>query len=299
MNAKFTLVFCFLMLATAASTQTVTTNGKCSFQTITVPGEFSSSAEGINDIGAVVGGFSQSLRNPQTQGFLLFQGKFTTFSFPGAAATIANDINNNSQIVGSYSDNAGHEHGFIVHSGGFQTIDFPNAPNGTRPLAINRVGAIVGGLPGANGGERAFLLFNGRFTPFTFPGAVETEARGINDNSVITGTYRMVTGGPVHGFKVRNGQFATFDFPGALDTFLARENNKGELVGSYRASDGIHGFSFDQGRFSTIDDPDALAAAPPGTFINGLNNNDRITGGFTNNNIIGAKAFQANCESVF
>ena len=38
-----------------------------------------------------------------THGFLLYQGKFTTFMFPGSTDTIAHDINTTGTIVGDYT----------------------------------------------------------------------------------------------------------------------------------------------------------------------------------------------------
>jgi uncharacterized membrane protein len=245
-----------------------------------------------------VGSFSTGLRT-SGQAFLLFNGKFTPFTFPGSVSTGAFDINNHAQIVGSYSDRNGRNHGFFVHSGGFQTIDVSGAVNGTFPNGINNTGDIVGGFFGASGGERSFLLHRGKFTFFRFPGSVSTEATSVNINSVIVGTYRnSMVGGRIHGFMVRNGAFATLDFPGAINTFPAKINDQGEVVGSYQKSDFVaHGFVMAHGRFTTINKPPEA----PGTQTNirGVNNLSRIVGSFSDANIFGVLAFQGNCTAVF
>jgi uncharacterized membrane protein len=272
----------------------------CVFQNLNLAGVFSSAATGINDVGALVGAFSPGLRTP-SQPFLFFQGSFVPFAFPGSIAGGASDINNQSQIVGSYIDAAGREHGFFVHSGAFQTIDAPGTNAGTRLTGINNNGDIVGGVLDASGGERAFLLHHGKFFFFSFPGAVVTEAASINVQSLIVGTYRdSVVGGVIHGFTVQNGAFSTIDFPGAVDAFPSKVNDRGDIVGSYDGSDfNQHGFVLTAGKFITIDKPVEPNATQPQTNILGVNNVSQIVGGFSDSNIIGALAFQADCRKVF
>lgn len=301
--AQFTLLLCIVAFTTfsingSAQEESTTASATCSFQDLNLQA-FSSSAGGINDVGAVVGSFSTALRAPTGKAFLLFQGKFTPFTFPGSVETGAFDINNHAQIVGAYSDRAGRNHGFLAHSGGFRTIDVPGAVNGTFPNGINNTGDIVGGFVGASGGERSFLLHQGKFTFFRFPGSVSTEAMSININSVIVGTYQNTSvGGRTHGFRARNGVFATLDFPGAVNTFPAKINDLGEIVGSYQNSDfTTHGFVLAHGKFTTIDKP---AEAPQTqTNIRGVNNRSQIVGSFADNNIFAVLAFQANCKAVF
>ena len=297
---KFILLSCIVAFSISsinASAQDASSVATCSFQDLNLQAFFSS-AGGINDVGAVVGSFSGGLRTPG-QAFLLFQGKFTPFTFPGSVSTGAFDINNHAQIVGAYSDRSGRNHGFVVRSGGFKTIDVPGAVNGTFANGINNNGDIVGGFFGTSGGERSFLLHAGKFTFFRFPGSVSTEATSININSVIVGTYRKtLVGGRIHGFMVRNGVFATLDFPGAVNTFPAKVNDQGEIVGSYEKSDfAAHGFVLAHGKFTTIDKPPEA----PGTRTNirGVNNRSRIVGSFSDENIFAVLGFQANCTAVF
>ena len=146
---KFTRLTCiviFSVFSASGLAQDASSTGTCSFQDLKLQA-FSSSASGINDIGAVVGSFSTGLRT-SSQAFLLFNGRVTPFTFPGSVSTGAFDINNHAQIVGSYSDRSGRNHGFFVQSGGFQTIDVSGAVNGTFPNGINNTGDIVGGFFG-------------------------------------------------------------------------------------------------------------------------------------------------------
>jgi hypothetical protein len=280
----------FLSLSTLAFSQT------CSFQTIIVPGALKTSAEGINDQGAVVGNFNSA--DGSAQSFLLFQGNFSFFTFPGSTSTDTRDINNHSQIIGTFLDSAGFEHGFMVLNGNFQQIDVPFPNNGTFVSGINNnnPGDMVGFFTDANTGRDVSFLRqrNGTFTQFTFPGSVQTEARGINVNSIIVGTYNNLGDSVGHGFMVRNGDFQTIDFPGARDTQPQNVNDKNEIVGLYRgAADGIeHGFSLvlATSTFTTIDN------SPNVININGVNNNDQVAGSNTG---LRGTAFQADCTAVF
>jgi len=288
------LALCNCAISTAFAQET------CVFEDLNLAETFSSAGTGINDVGAVVGAFSQGLRT-SSQAFLFHQDKFSPFMFPGSAATGASDINNQSQIVGSYTDSTNREHGFFAHSGDFQTIDVPGAVGGTRLMGINHNGDVVGGALDASGQERAFILHRGSFIFFSFPGAVVTEATGINVQSVIVGTYRdSVVGGIIHGFMVRNGAFTNIDFPGATSTFPSKVSDHGDIVGSYQARDfSQHGFVLAEGRFLTIDRPIEPPATHPATNVFGVNNLSEIVGSFSDSNIIGALGFRADCKKAF
>jgi probable HAF family extracellular repeat protein len=70
------------------------------FTTLDVPGATSTGASGINDLGQIVGGYS----NPDTtgHGFLLSSGGYTTLDVPDGRTTNPRGINASGQIVGYY-----------------------------------------------------------------------------------------------------------------------------------------------------------------------------------------------------
>ena len=78
--------------------------------TLDVPGSLSSSttADGINDLGQIVGYYQDAARNGH--GFLYDQGNYTPLDVPGAYITYATGINASGQIVGYYGDAAGRTH---------------------------------------------------------------------------------------------------------------------------------------------------------------------------------------------
>src|SRR5690242_11841111 len=85
----------------AALLLTVGTAGAATWTTIDVPGSFSTSVQGLNSSGEMVGYFSDG----QTfHCFTLISGTFTTMDAPGSTATLCTGINDSGQISGYYTD---------------------------------------------------------------------------------------------------------------------------------------------------------------------------------------------------
>ncbi len=95
------------------------------------------------------------------------------------------------------------------------------------------------------------------FVTIDFPGATKTEARGINPQGDIVGTYWV--GAISHGFLLKDGNYTSLDFPG--DEIKSTEANAisvtGDIVGSYTMLSGrIHGYLLTKhGEWSTVDYP--------------------------------------------
>jgi hypothetical protein len=128
---------------------------------------------------------------------------------------------------------------------------------------------------------------------FSFPGAHDTEANGLNDNSVIVGTFSKF-GARQQGFQVRHGAFSSIDFPGSSSTIATKVNNAGDIVGTYVGESGQHGYVLTKGKFITIDGPGAQA-----TFIAGVNNLKQIVGGVATATSFNSLAFKGDCADVF
>ena len=85
----------------------------------------------------------------------------------------------------------------------------------------------------------------GQFTSIVFPGKAVTAAYGINNLGQIVGTYFDVAGDQVlgvHGFVLTNGTFTTIDFPkqptaGPTATYAVGINDAGDIVGGYNDDD--------------------------------------------------------------
>jgi len=120
------LSVCFMAAtATAAFAQAGATTGKCSFQQLNFPPPATNGqAVALNDLGGIAGSFLDSKN--EGHGFLLYQGKLTTFKFPGSVSTSVSDMSRNGIIVGGYFNADGKGHAFMVHAGGFRNITITN-----------------------------------------------------------------------------------------------------------------------------------------------------------------------------
>jgi len=88
--------------------------------------QFGTLADGINNIGQVVGHFQDA--GSVFHGFLKNGDRFTTIDLPAALSTYALDINDSGEIDGFYFDTTGTPHGFVRgRDGQFTTFDVPGA----------------------------------------------------------------------------------------------------------------------------------------------------------------------------
>ena len=126
------------------------------------------------------------------------------------------------------------------------------------------------------------------YAPVNVPGAVETDARGINNNGEIVGFYKTascidadftVPNCTVKGFKFVNGAFVKLMVPNSVSTAILGVNDLGDLVGFYKKSDGSHhGFIwFHTNVVKTIDFPHPPSAT--NTIPFGINKAGTVVGG--------------------
>jgi hypothetical protein len=197
-----------------------------------------------------------------THGFLDSNGVQSTIddpagSPPNVAAPAQNllGINNLDKAAGFWTDNAGHEHGFVVKLN-------------TQSLSSS-----------------TFI----EIPPTTFPGAVATQASDITNNDLVCGFWTDAKGNN-HGFIGFLGQkFSSFDVSingiAAASTSPFGCNDNGEIVGSFINKAGkVHGFIFLAGTFFRFDAPGSSqkpAFGVMGTLINGVNDRGDIVGFFS------------------
>ena len=98
------------------------------------------------------------------------------------------------------------------------------------------------------------------FTTLDVPGAPLTNARSINDNGQVTGSYS--DGSKEYGFVYSNGTFTTLQVPGATSTWASSINNSGQVAGSYSDGSKEHGFVYSDGTFTILDVPGAIKTLP-------------------------------------
>ena len=239
------------------------------FTQIDAPGAtITTFANGINDAGQIVGGFS----NGYAHGFLDSGGTFTQIDAPGTD-TIANGINDAGQIVGYFYNGTG-EHGFLDSGGTFTQIDAPGATD-TGAAGINDAGQIVGNFFNSTG-EHGSSTAAGPSLKSTLPAltiqrpmasttrgrssGIFSTARASTDSSTAAGPSPKSTcptlpsqlsmasttrgrssdlffqphGQPYHGFLDSGGTFTQIDAPGANSTQANGINDAGQIVGSAR-----------------------------------------------------------------
>jgi len=164
-------------------------------------------------------------------------------------------INNFDEAAGFWTDNNGHEHGFVVELN-------LQSPSSSTFIEI---------------------------PPTTFPGAIATQASDITNNDLVCGFWTDANNNN-HGFFGFLGQtFLTFDVKinrmTATSTSPLGCNDEGEIVGSFTDPNGnVHGFIFVGKRFFQFDAPGSSqtpAFAVAGTIINGVNNRGDIVGFFS------------------
>lgn len=201
------------------------------YSTIDYPGSIGTQAEGINNNGDVVGGYSDAAG--AGHGFLLSGGVYTPLDVPGGQNTFATDINDSGVIVGHYFDlNTLGESGFVFQAGNFSTIDFPGVGN-TFPCSINNGGEIVG-FYSSGVAEHGFEFSTGVWTSLDAPHSSRTFVTGINKKGDLLGVYYDTRISPVlHGFTEGGGVVHILRPPSANLTvqFTGKINDFGQGVG--------------------------------------------------------------------
>lgn len=237
---------------------------------INVPGANydSTVAEGINDMGQIVGHFTDSTGN---HGFLDVNGHFTQIDFPGSSNTGFSGINNAGEIVGGYEDSS--PQGFLYTNGVFSPVNFPgNLYDGTS--AINNLGQITGSVQFRRVAQHGFLYSNGGYSLIILPFTNSfSEAHGINDSGQIVGVYFAAN---ASGFLDTNGVFSSISVPNSDGTYAYGINNSGQIVGFFAEQNHYHGFVDTNGVFTSLDVPRGSD-----TIANGINNEGEIVGSFT------------------
>ena len=243
---------CFIAAtATAAFAQ----NGKCSFQQLNFPPPATNgNAVALNDLGAIAGNFLDSKNT--SHGFLLYQGRLTSFMFPGSSDTNVSDMSRNGIIIGQYVTADGKDHAYMVHSGGFHEITLPGLPNADVTVTgVNANGDVVGDFSDSSvTGSPGFLLHNGKLTILSVPvfGAVATVPTSINDEGVVVGNYFSDTVNENPSFMWKDGVFSDIQPSDSVaPPFMnaAKISNSGVVVGNYAAvaNDGFPGFALKNG----------------------------------------------------
>lgn len=181
---------------------------------------------GINDSGVIAG--EAELNGFEIVGFLYNGTTFRTIRHGTNSATTAQGINNLGSVVGG-TGTPFTTKGFEMHGTMFAIVSPPGLYSYVYDTGINDRGEVVG-WSDDDGFQDGFLYANRQFTTIDYPGADFTEALGINDHGVVSGSYGV--GSRVAGF-VWKSKYVSFSYPGAPYTAAYGINCGRQVVGSY------------------------------------------------------------------
>jgi len=114
------------------------------FSIIDFPGYDAASANGINDLGQIVGTYFNT-DDDMWKGFFYDEATsaYSSISVTDSIDTKLHDINDDGWIIGEYTDPGDHRHGFVKIDDVYTEMIFPDAVV-TIPYAINSDGWVVG-----------------------------------------------------------------------------------------------------------------------------------------------------------
>jgi hypothetical protein len=224
----------------------------------------------------IVGFYTDNATPPATHGFLDSFGVQSTIDDPAGlppnvTTPVQNllGINNALRAAGFWTDNNGHENGFVVE------INTQTTPPSGRfaELTPAKVSTDLGVV------------------------AVATQASDITNNNLVCGFWTDAANPPNnHGFLVYfNTKAHKFNMVQSLTANPAQIpnvtslspfgcNDNGEVVGSYTSNGTVHGFVFDGTDWHSYDaagSSQQAAFGVQGTFINGINNAGSVVGFFS------------------
>jgi YD repeat-containing protein len=223
-------------------------------------------------------------------GFVLDDGRFTSFDVRGAVLTNPYDITNRGQVIGQYYDaDDGEQHGFSRDKQGrITTVDFPGVDGSlNESIGGNDSGEIVGGYGNYDpvAGELHGYVRDrkGRFTTNDFPGALVSGNFKNNNRGQIVGNYsvedRIVPIRQFRAYLYDDGRYTPIDVPGDFYTLAADINDRGQVVGAFLNRERTAGFSFlrdADGTYTRLPDPPGSLQ----TIALGISNNGQIVGAF-------------------
>ena len=251
------------LVATASAAE-----AQYAYTKIMYPGSTWTEASGINDVGQVVGTYTDTAGI--AHGFLYQNGVYTKMDYPGKAHNYAFGINDAGTIVGSFSEvmPRGPYHASLRVGSTWSEFDFPG--NETDGRAINANGDIVGiynagfGTP-----DHGFLKVGDNYTSVDYPGASLTYVFGLNDAGWVTGTYRDGTG-LLKGFAYKDGAYTSIVYPTATETYIGGINNLNAMAGWKVEGGKVSGFVTTAGKFRPVIVPFTNAANTRARAINDL-----------------------------
>ena len=190
---------------------------------------------------------------------------FHFVQYPGSTVTYLLGVSNNDIGVGWYGGSDGKQHGFIVESGKYTTVDDPNGL-GTALYGVNSGGTVVGFYAtGVGVTSQAFSYVNGVFTDIGPTGATSSAALGINDIGDIVGQF-VALDGTSKGWVFNQTSYEIVSVPWSNNTSVWDINNSGLIALQWTTPAGsVKSGIYDGTTLTTVD-----VAGAASTFAYGL-----------------------------
>ena len=202
----------------------------------------STSANGANRKGWVVGSYFVSARDPYQPYLRDPSGAAMEFSVPHAKGGAIATVVNRSRTIAGYAYVSGGARGFFRPAHGTATL-FGGTHHYVYVTGMNDAGTIAGSFD--DGHPVAFVrTSDGTLTTFTGPnGATDTNAYAINNAGTVVGTY-VDSSRNVHGFfRTADGTVTPFDLKGSDGTDIRAINDKGAIAGKTWVGGHVYGFA--------------------------------------------------------
>lgn len=250
------------------------------FTILDVPGATSTVATGINDVGQIVGNYTDASGN---HGFVKAGSVYTPLDQPGEVG----GVNNAGQIVGVTSD-GGLTSSFLKDGTSYTLFRVPPEPIYPhlydRANGINDAGEIVGATDFMTDTALSYWTSGPNSAAWSVFGqsglnSIST-AWDINNAGQIVG--HICENLSCHGYLVVDNVFSTFDVAGVTEfgqTYAFGINDLGQIVGQFSVDlfAPVHGFLKDGASYTQLDVPDATRTVP-----RGINDAGSIVGYFQN-----------------
>ena len=251
---------------------------KLKYSEIRIPGALSTSVNGINDAGDLVGTYIDG--GGASHGFVQTRHGLQEVTVPNAFNASPEGINNQGDVVGFAQDFTGHFQGFLFHNRAFTAIDFPGAID-SFPFDINDQGVIAGTYRINDFSEHGFRFDAAGYATVDDPNQNTTGftvAVGINNRGEIVGQYLDQTFSS-HAFVFDSPVFRDVVVTGGFQPVADDINDAGSVIGTYEDLNSFfHGYVTQGADFRTVDFPGA-----DGTFPFQINASGQIVGQYLDN----------------
>lgn len=216
-----------------------------------------SSANGINNLGQVVGQFNPAVWSYppsffKARSFGYTDGVATEIAVPGSFWSYASAISENGKIVGSASTNGSSMTQAYLYSNG--TVQSLGHLGGGISAAwgVNNSGQVVGQSVDSQQHYYAFVYSNGAMSSLGALGGINSAATAINNSGQISGSANLAGDQKSHAFLYANGAMQDLGTLGGLRSGGYDLNDLGQVVGESElaAVDGkylSHAFLFSAG----------------------------------------------------